>query len=833
MDLPRTGCNEIQLIYISTPKFEFVIKGKPCHPKAQALAVNVGKISKIKIRLNESVDSFTVQIAGVDTQTYDQKLSSKFIKIIECEPLFFENQDYQILIEKKCDEDIKFWHENAYLRDSVDYVGRDKRLLMGKLNFASEIGFSDLHILVNGNDYLALTIEIFPSKIDYATDYANIMLDVNKEIYNLVFDFLRKTYFGATLRWNEFNSPTEFFAIIDTIFKKFISAVDYIIQRPYHVLYHEDVIVPAHKAKNCSKETIKWLQKNPARGEIHDGEYTPEKVLMVKKTISYDTFENRLVKYILRVVVRKLSDLLRSYTKLERLTDSYFTSKIEYMKVEVQRRIDFSFLKDVGNIHTMSSMTLVINMAPGYRDVYKYYLMLLKGISLNGDIFRISVKDLALLYEYWCFIKISSLLKGKYQLVKQDFIKISNNGLFVTLKKGRESNITYKNPANNEKFTLSYNSLVGDLPTLSQKPDNILKLQKIGSQIEYEYVFDAKYRINPAFDGSNYAKNYGTPGPEEDDINTMHRYRDSIVHKYSSELRYSRKIFGAYVLFPYNNEEEYKNHRFFKSIEEVNVGGLPFLPSATTLVEDLIQELVDDTPLSAIERSNFPIGLDEYIENIDFGERNVLVGTLRNKEQFDICVSNKMYYIPYEKVRKNILAIRYVALYQSKKEFGEQAGITYFGKIKYWKVVQRKEISQIPRDDSKLYVLFEVEDWQKMSKTIEPGRYGVRSHFYTTLKLMNIAKTLPELWISSKDEYRLYLELKRVADKLEIKETEHTTISNKETPIEFMIQNAIISINSDKIDISVGDKIESIEKKEFIAKPRTVIKRLKNVLKLK
>ena len=44
-------------------------------------------------------------------------------------------------------------------------------------------------------------------------------------------------------------------------------------------------------------------------------------------------------------------------------------------------------------------------------------------------------------------------------------------------------------------------------------------------------------------------------------------------------------MFGAYVLFPYADEDKYKEHHFYKSIDTVNIGGLPFLPGATALVE--------------------------------------------------------------------------------------------------------------------------------------------------------------------------------------------------------------------------------------------------------
>ena len=44
----------------------------------------------------------------------------------------------------------------------------------------------------------------------------------------------------------------------------------------------------------------------------------------------------------------------------------------------------------------------------------------------------------------------------------------------------------------------------------------------------YEFIFDAKYKIENSKD---YKNRYGGIGPKEEDINTMHRYRDAIVYK--------------------------------------------------------------------------------------------------------------------------------------------------------------------------------------------------------------------------------------------------------------------------------------------------------------
>ena len=150
-----------------------------------------------------------------------------------------------------------------------------------------------------------------------------------------------------------------------------------------------------------------------------------------------------------------------------------------------------------------AGLSLVFSMAPGYRELYKYYLMLLHGLSLTGDVFHISIKDLALLYEYWCFIKLKSLMKERYQLVSQDIIQVQGNGLYVSLVKGSSSRVKYRNPNTGETITLSYNPKETDTPTGTQRPDNVLTLEKKGANVNYEYVFDAKYRINPALPGTD------------------------------------------------------------------------------------------------------------------------------------------------------------------------------------------------------------------------------------------------------------------------------------------------------------------------------------------
>ena len=97
------------------------------------------------------------------------------------------------------------------------------------------------------------------------------------------------------------------------------------------------------------------------------------------------------------------------------------------------------------------------------------------------------MKELSLLYEYWCFIKINSLLRKRYKLISTDFITINRAGIFVSLKKGITSTLVYENPNTKETFKVSYNafksrktsnsaSKTEGSKTITQKPDNMLSI---------------------------------------------------------------------------------------------------------------------------------------------------------------------------------------------------------------------------------------------------------------------------------------------------------------------------------------------------------------------
>ncbi|PUA41045.1 hypothetical protein C8Z91_01255 [Paenibacillus elgii] len=779
MDSPHTGSlnQSVELLRVETNLFDLYIKGKPFHPTVETLQLHrSGGEEWVTAHFHVAAPPASIAIESIAVFSPVTKELVPWGQGNQGYPIFFETQSYVLVIEKKQEVELTFYHENVHLREAVKPLGKSQKILSGILNFQNEVGHTELELRVHGQTVMQLQLEIFPAKMDYKRDYEMILKDVNEQIYNLSFDFLRKTYHLTGLRETKNQSLTEFFTILQHVFAQLVQAVERIKQAPHTQLQVDKRVVDAARVKKAGKENVAFLAKRPHL--LHPDErlgfipaqgqrMVPSHVLETKRQVHYNTPENRFVRWVLLRIQQKLKGLKKRLSEKGRDRDPQLLKRLELMQTRLQRVLAHDFL-NVGDM-THMSVSLVLQMAPGYREVYRYYLMLMKGLSIQSDLFRLSMKDLAKLYEYWCFLKIHQLLSKKYELLNQDIIRVDRTGLFVTLDKTQQAKMEYRNPSNGEVFTLFYNALpIGDTsPTLAQQPDNVLTLKKNDTAAEYKYIFDAKYRLNPAYEGTSYYNKYRMPGPVEDDINTMHRYRDAIVYMDKQEHEYERSMFGAYVLFPYPDEERFQEHKLYKSIELINVGAFPFLPNATSLMERFLDEIIMDSPEKAYERSTRPRGTKEYYQDRLAG-KNVLVGSLREVSQLEVARKHRFYHVPLENIsdHKILSQIEYVAVCQSQEKFGSQGetGIQWYGKVADWKVLRRKEITERPArqgTEEQLYVKFTVEEWLRRERPIELGEYGIYTVLYTSKYLFDRALDIAELKLDSAAHLKEWREMRR------------------------------------------------------------------------
>ncbi len=611
--------------------------------------------------------------------------------------------------------------------------------------------------------------------------------------------------------------PAEFFTILTTIMNKFQKAFRRIEKLPHNQFQKESRVLPAGRVKNINRQSIKWLRKN---SHFYDKTTEiPYKMLNIEKKISHDTFENRFVRWIIEQLKKKLTLFKEKYIKV--YGDDNNQIVIQEIK-NIQRKFDYmlehTFLKQVGEIHKLDSLSLVLQMAPGYRELYKYYLILRKGLSLKGEFYNLSMKKLWQLYEYWCFLKLNRILADEYNLIQQNFVVIDDTGINVSLEKSTEAEVKFKNPRTDEEFSLLYNTVQGEGITTKQRPDNVLSLTKENSEVEYKFIFDAKYRVNMDSD-------QGIPGPEESTINTMHRYRDAVVYNSQNKKDYKRTVVGALVLFPCKQQDKFKKHPFYKSIEKVNVGAFPFLPGVTDLVSQFLKNVVEESFFSGYERNILPRGTKRYNKKTEF-KQNVLVGSLSDKKQLDFILIENIYHIPCEEIRLQDYNLEYVTIYQSKEKFAEECGIRHIWQIDRIDLKKRKEIPFKNKSSDEPYYIFYLKNHQILKQPVLPENYGVSgSHIFTNYMLLKQARTLPDLHIKTREQWRVWLECKRL--RKEIKVLVEGNRLNKKTSIKgFSVAGIKVEVKDKDILIKRNNRVEEKSIYDFVHNLRGVFKDL-------
>ncbi|WP_235182896.1 restriction endonuclease-like protein [Gracilibacillus boraciitolerans] len=667
---------------------------------------------------------------------------------------------YQLIVSPKDSKELTFYHEHQGLRKAVDKVtiGNSYILMGGNLQFQNEVGLSTFEIRHENKALITVTIEVFPTKLDYRKDYKKLLEEVNDEIYNLAYHFIKKTHLGgAKTKLEGTPSRSEFFRLIESHFVKLMQAIQRIEQQPHHKFHTTHRKVRGDQLGRQDQQARKYLRKRPHllvqvdKGGINLGgqHVMPTNGLNIRKEVTYDTHENRFVKWIMIRLEEKLDDLIKTLQfRADYTVDGDIIVRLNDMKQKLKDKAQSYFWKSISRLDR-SVMSLVLQMAPGYRESFQIYLLLSRGLALQGNIYNMSVKDVATLYEYWTYLKLGQLLGRKYEMVDQDVIKVNHNGLFVNLQPNASAKRVFRHPKTKEKITLIYQKREQRLPTITQIPDTMLSIEKKGKDYEYQYVFDAKYRIDFALNDTTYGRNYdGIPGPMEEDINTMHRYRDSIV--VNEEGPFERKAFGAYVLFPWNNEDLYQSHKLYKSIEDVNIGGLPFLPNATTLVERFVEQLIDKSPEEIQQEGILPRGtISEWESSI---EEKVMVVKISDSEEYKLALHNRYIKMAVNRLNQNWQEVKYVSLYTTRNVM-EENGVTHYAEIKEVKV-----------DGDAVW--FIVDNWKLLANIIKPVGYGISNYVVTSLNNLLAAKELPELFMKSNDERTLWRMLGRFSGRV-------------------------------------------------------------------
>ncbi len=154
----------------------------------------------------------------------------------------------------------------------------------------------------------------------------------------------------------------------------------------------------------------------------------------------------------------------------------------------------------------------------------------------------------------------------------------------------------------------------------------------------------------------------------------------------------------------------------------------------------------------------------------------VLIGTVKSSEQFDICIREKFYHIPlsalipeYFSKRYELSCIKYVSIYQSKNLYKNDCGIKYLGLVESFSIVKRYEITQIPKTSSQLYVLFKISQWQKLEEPIKASEFSIYPALIVPFGTFKASKDTFELSLDTAEKRELYRALKELSTNVNMK----------------------------------------------------------------
>ena len=510
---------------------------------------------------------------------------------------FFDNADYPIWIEFK--DYVKDAQFGSILQNDNDRFSFRRHILAGFINYKNEIGRSEIQIIYKVDKEtraFRFGFEVLSTKLDYHEHWRTIVEDIEREYRMLSLDYMRRTFHGFSPDQNGEHPDIVWWSVFEGEQQKFIKACKSIIDRPRHRLHGEEVYLRADQ-----------LKQTPHNIENRLAEHRKEPAYLYRveqHILSNDTQENRFLKFALHQISKRYEDLRQ---RIEAVKTASGTMKSAMLATsETLKRLQHHpFFRTIGRFKGISQESMVLQKATGYSQVYRTWNLLRRAYSLNDGLYRLQTKDIATLYEIWCFIEVSHIVKAQLHLDDEDVEhrnRMEMNGIFSwELGKGEHSRILFRkdgvelaelvyNPKNADKENDNVGMKDLVVPTVPQKPDIVLQLTKNDLQqgMKMTYLFDAKYRID--------GKDKGVDVPPEDAINQMHRYRDAIYYKDYDANALKKEVIGGYILFPGEGEpNDVAVSKFYKTIKEVNIGAFPLRPKDVEnrkLLENFIDELI-------------------------------------------------------------------------------------------------------------------------------------------------------------------------------------------------------------------------------------------------
>ena len=489
-------------------------------------------------------------------------------------PLLWETKALEVVWEHDAPgPPLSLHHVDPVVRGALRDASGRGRVLAGSLDMESRVGFLDLDFRRGGVSVVRLRLEVFPSKLGFRSDFERMLQELGGHRVPHLLSLLPPTSVARQLEQRGALTLPERYQVFDAFFEPIDQALRQIARQPHTGLARVAVPRSVERLRRPDATTRRAARRSGGPQIRAAGRVLPARLPDGHREATFNTPANRFVARALR----SLSGLL-SVVRAQRgapWDDPQLRALVDERQRVLRRWLDRDFLRDVPD--RVEAPDLVVQRAPGYRDVLRWYRRTLLAFSvLTGDI-RMGLKDLWYLYQLWCAVRVEQeatrlLGKGEGSLVPATTHRPALSGQ-VEFRDGTVLTAQHR--------------LDTDVGGAVHQPDLVLELRRPAPRAcgdaGFQLVLDAKYRL--AWSG-------GRPGPPQDALNAIHRYRDAVLAQ--GQSRVERRVYGGVILFPHPDEEAYAREPVsaWHNFERMGVGAVPLVPGQGRLLRQWMAGLL-------------------------------------------------------------------------------------------------------------------------------------------------------------------------------------------------------------------------------------------------
>lgn len=489
----------------------------------------------------------------------------------------------------------------------------DANWTSGRLRTGQSVGRIRIQVIDGTAGVAGLTeIDVVAVKLEHETEYRRMLADIS----SIASEAVLQGFAPSALDLAPSDLPADLlylrFAMIAAYLQdpSFEAALARVTSQPYRTWAVQQETralgspFPAgpafRRAIVASGRRVAWPSGPPSLPSL------PAGLVRDRTEETVDNPANQFVKFALerwRAVALQLLDVLRHPSQA---IESGPLRRGQQVTADLQARLDellaHPLFLEVGSLRRMPTSDQVLLKRAGYREIYRTFALTESGPTLAfdrpevTDVFAASQRNIATLYEYWCFLAVVDSVGrvcGESKTARA--FTVAGNGTSLTLRSGLGSKLSWSVTRGTRQLGIELffnrtfaggNDRSGSW-SQAMRPDCSIRIRPEGSlpsrmrvdELDVWLHFDAKYRIDNllaqlspgAETDSSADESVIARSAKRDDLLKMHAYRDAIA-----------RTAGAYVLYPGSEVKEIRQYPTFQELLP-GLGAFPLRPRSDGL----------------------------------------------------------------------------------------------------------------------------------------------------------------------------------------------------------------------------------------------------------